>query len=95
MATVSHRWALSTLLQKTIAEPEGAMHGCLTLTAPGGDILNATYDGTGGLPNANGFLSASGTLTFTGGTGRFQKREWEREVYSYLLAHLPLSRTAG
>jgi hypothetical protein len=33
--------------------------------------LSAIYDGTEGAPNANGFVSATGTLTFTGGTGRF------------------------
>jgi hypothetical protein len=62
--------ALSLFLEKTINAP-GAMHGCITLTAPNGDTLSAIYDGTEGAPNANGFVSATGTLTFTGGTGRF------------------------
>jgi hypothetical protein len=62
--------ALSLSLEKTINAP-GAMHGCLTLTAPNGDTLSAIYDGTEGAPNANGFVFATGTLTFTGGTGRF------------------------
>jgi hypothetical protein len=35
--------------------------------------LQATYDGTEGAANANGFITnASGTLTFTGGTGIFK-----------------------
>ncbi len=64
--------ALSLSLQKTIAV-SGAMHGCLELTAPNGDTLSAIYDGTEGAPNANNFIvDATGTLTFTGGTGRFQ-----------------------
>ncbi len=64
--------ALSLSLQKTIAV-SGAMHGCLELTAPNGDTLSAIYDGTEGAPNANSFIvDATGTLTFTGGTGRFQ-----------------------
>lgn len=62
--------ALSVSIQKTISAP--AMHGCLTLTAPNGDTLNAIYDGTEAAPNANNFRDASGTLTFTGGTGRFE-----------------------
>ena len=61
--------ALSLSLQKTIVGP--AMHGCLVLTAPNGDTLSATYDGTQDTPNANNFRDATGTLTFTGGTGRF------------------------
>jgi len=64
--------ALSLSLQKTIDVP-GDMHGCLILTAPNGDTLNAIYDGTEGAPNANNFIvSATGTLTFTEGTGRFR-----------------------
>lgn len=64
--------ALSLSLQKTIDVP-GDMHGCLTLTAPNGDTLSAIYDGTEGAPNANNFIEgATGTLTFTEGTGRFR-----------------------
>ena len=64
--------ALSLSLQKTIDVP-GDMHGCLILTAPNGDTLSAIYDGTEGAPNANNFIvGATGTLTFTGGTGRFR-----------------------
>jgi hypothetical protein len=62
--------ALALSLQKTQA---GALfHGCLTLTAPNGDTLTATYDAAGTAPpNANHFAPATGTLTFTGGTGGF------------------------
>jgi hypothetical protein len=55
---------------KTVDIP-GAMHGCATLTASNGDTLIATYDGTAGVPHGNGFAAATGTLTITGGTGRF------------------------
>lgn len=61
--------ALSFSLQKTVGP---TLHGCLTLTAPNGDTLLAIYDGTQDAPNANNFRDGSGTLTFTGGTGRFQ-----------------------
>jgi hypothetical protein len=57
-------------LQKTVAVP-GNMHGCITMTAADGDVLNATYDGTILAPNVNNFSFFSGTLTFAGGTGQF------------------------
>jgi hypothetical protein len=57
-------------LNKTIVG--SAAHGCLTLTAPNGDTLTAIYDLTAGPPNANHFRDFIGTLTFTGGTGRFE-----------------------
>ena len=63
---------LAFFLQKTVSA-EGLLHGCLTLSAPDGDSLFATYDGTQGAPNANNFVTdASGTLIFTGGTGLFK-----------------------
>jgi hypothetical protein len=62
--------ALAFSLQKTQSGP--LFHGCLTLTAPNGDTLTATYDAQGTAPpNANHFSAAAGTLTFTGGTGVF------------------------
>jgi hypothetical protein len=65
--------ALTFSLQKAVDSSGPNMHGCLTLTASNGDTLNAVYDGTEGPPNANGFIvNAKGTLTFTGGTGRFK-----------------------
>jgi hypothetical protein len=50
----------------------GAFHGCLTLIAANGDILEATYIGGAGAANERGFAPGLGTLTFTGGTGRFK-----------------------
>lgn len=61
---------LSLSIQKTVVG--SAMHGCVTFTALNGDTLSAIYDLTAGVPNANLFRDATGTLTFTGGTGRFQ-----------------------
>jgi hypothetical protein len=86
--------ALSLFLQKTIDVP-GAMHGCLTLTAPNGDTLNATYDGTEGGPNANGFISGSGTLTFTGGTGHFQDASGSARFEGVFLGIYPASSFIG
>lgn len=62
---------LAMTLQKSL-DATGPMHGCVTLTAVNGDTLSATYDGTESDPNALGFQFGTGTLTFTGGTGRFR-----------------------
>jgi hypothetical protein len=63
--------ALALSLEKTQSGP--LFHGCITLTAPNGDSLTAIYDAQGTAPpNANNFSPATGTLTFTGGTGRFK-----------------------
>jgi len=62
--------AFALSLQKTESWP--LFHGCITLTAPDGDSLKAIYDAAGSAPpNPNNFSPATGTLTFTGGTGRF------------------------
>lgn len=69
---------LSFSLQKTIVGP--AFHGCLTLTSLKGDTLTAIYGLTAGAPNANLFRDATGTLTFTGGTGRFEGASGSADV---------------
>lgn len=62
---------LAFTLFKTLG-PAG-LHGCLTLTAPNGDILEATWVGGPGVAaNANKFAPGTGAFTFTGGTGRFK-----------------------
>ena len=85
---------LSLFLQKTIDVP-GAMHGCVTLTALDGDTLNATYDGTESAPNANGFISATGTLTFTGGTGRFENAGGEANFSAVFIGLYPANSFLG
>ena len=62
--------ALAFTLFKTAGG--GNFHGCLTLTAPDGDTLEATYIAGASAPNSNNFAAATGALTFTGGTGRFK-----------------------
>ena len=86
--------ALSLSLLKTIDVP-GAMHGCLALVSPNGDTLNATYDGTEGVADANGFRPATGTLTFTGGTGRFQGATGSAKFTAVFLAIYPHSSFLG
>ena len=64
---------LSFSLHKTVDPATGAAHGCLQLTGANGDTLEAIYDLKLGAPNDHQFaLGTDGTLTFTGGTGRFQ-----------------------
>jgi hypothetical protein len=81
-------------LQKTLDSP-GLMHGCVTLTAPNGDTLEATYDGTVGSQNANGFSAATGTLTFTGGTGRFKHATGQANFSAEFLGLYPASSFIG
>jgi hypothetical protein len=64
---------LTFSLHKTVDPATGAAHGCLQLTAANGDTLEAIYDLKIGPKNDHQFaLGTDGTLTFTGGTGRFQ-----------------------
>ncbi len=86
----------SVLLQKTLNPgPQGAMHGCLALTAPNGDTLNATYDGTEGASDANNFIEAAGTLTITGGTGRFEETMGSAKLTAVFDVIYPASSFAG
>lgn len=86
----------SVLLQKTLnSGPQGAMHGCLVLTAPNGDSLNAIYDGTEGASDANNFIEAAGTLTFTGGTGRFEDAVGSAKFTAVFDVIYPASSFAG
>jgi hypothetical protein len=94
-AGYSNLGALSLLLQKTIDSTTPAMHGCLMLTAPNGDTLNAIYDGTEGPPNTNNFNTGGGTLTFTGGTGRFRDARGSAHFTAVFSETYPASSFAG
>jgi hypothetical protein len=85
--------ALSFSLNKT--KVGSAFHGCLTLTAPNGDTLSAIYDLTGGTPNANNFSQGTGTLTFTGGTGRFEGASGSANMTAVFSNFYPASSFAG
>ena len=73
----------------------GLFHGCLTLTAPNGDILEATYDAASSPPNSNLFAQAAGTLTFTGGTGRFKNASGSAALSAIFNAYYPATSFAG
>jgi hypothetical protein len=65
------------------------------LTAPNGDTLNAIYDGTEGPPNTNNFNTGGGTLTFTGGTGRFRDARGSAHFTAVFSETYPASSFAG
>jgi hypothetical protein len=77
-------------LYKTVGAG-GVLHGCLTFTAPDGDTLEATYAGTGLPANAHLFAPSAGTLTFTGGTGRFKNASgtavWTAQAAAFYVAN--------
>jgi len=79
---------LSFSLQKGIGF-DGTLHGCLTLTAPNGDVLKAVYTGTSGGFNSNNFATAVGTLVFTGGTGRFKGATGSAKITSTVASFYP------
>jgi hypothetical protein len=63
--------AFTFTLHKTLNLSTGEYRGCVVLTAADGDTLEATYDLS--QPNSTtDFNTARGTLTITGGTGRFK-----------------------
>jgi hypothetical protein len=65
--------AFSCALNKFVSIPGGAQ-GCATLTAVNGDTLVATYAGNCSAPSTTDYFApCAGTLTITGGTGRFQE----------------------
>jgi hypothetical protein len=73
----------------------GLFHGCLTLTAPNGDILEATYDAGSGATNSNNFAPATGGLTFTGGTGRFKNASGSATFSAIFNRYYPGNSFAG
>jgi len=86
--------AFTFAFNKFVSLP-GAMQGCATLTAPNGDYLIAAYQGTAGTGDSNGFTPATGTLTITGGTGRFQGASGKVDFSALFLALYPGSSFAG
>jgi hypothetical protein len=86
---------LSFSLHKTV-QPAGPAHGCLQLIAPNGDTLEAIYDLNLGAPNDHRFsLGTGGTLTFTGGTGRFQGASGNATLTGVFTNFYPASSFVG
>jgi hypothetical protein len=59
-------------VKKCFKFSDGTYAGTVVMTAANGDTLNGTYAGTQFARNENGFGPFQGTLTVTGGTGRFR-----------------------
>ena len=87
---------LTFSLHKTVDPATGAAHGCLQLTTANGDTLEAIYDLKLGGPNDHQFaLGSDGTLTFTGGTGRFQGASGGAALGSVFTNFYPASSFLG
>jgi hypothetical protein len=86
--------AFAFAFMKTV-DSAGPMHGCAALTAANGDTLMATYDGTLGAADSNGFKPATGTLTITGGTGKFQNASGTVNFSAVFLGLYPGSSFTG
>jgi hypothetical protein len=65
------------------------------LTAPNGDILEATYDAGSSPANSNLFAQATGALTFTGGTGRFKNASGQATFSAIFNPYYPGNSFAG
>jgi hypothetical protein len=87
---------LSFSLHKTVDPATGAAHGCLQLTGANGDTLEAIYDLKLGAPNDHQFaVGTDGTLTFTGGTGRFQGASGDAALAAVFANFYPASSFLG
>ena len=73
-----------------VAFPAGVYTGTFKMTAGNGDTLEGTYEGTQdfSLKDENGYGPFQGTLTFTGGTGRFSNA---RGVLTFAAVTSPVS----
>jgi hypothetical protein len=59
-------------VKKCFRSSDATYAGTFTMTAGNGDTLNGTYAGTQSAGDENGYGPFQGTLTITGGTGRFR-----------------------
>ena len=69
---VSGLGAMFLTVKKCFAFADGTYAGRFMMTAGNGDTLTGTYAGTQRAGDENGFGPFDGTLTITGGTGRFR-----------------------
>jgi hypothetical protein len=68
---LGHSGGPSTHLLNALVNPNTQV-GTSTFFAANGDRLDTTYSGIAAPPGPNGVIQFSGTLTITGGTGRFR-----------------------
>jgi hypothetical protein len=86
--------AFTFTLHKTFKFSTGQYHGCLVLTAPNGDTLTANYQ-LSQPASVSDFSTASGTLTITGGTGRFKGATGSLNASGVFLSLYPANSFLG
>jgi len=100
IAIEAHGTGFSTLgaftftLHKTFNLNTGEYHGCLVLTAPSGDTLNANYKLIQSASTSD-FATGSGTLTITGGTGLFKGATGTLNITGVFLSLYPANSFLG
>jgi len=86
--------AFTFTLHKTFKFSTGQYRGCLVLTAPNGDTLTANYE-LSQPASTSDFSSGSGTLTITGGTGRFKGATGSLKASGVFLSLYPQNSFLG
>jgi hypothetical protein len=86
--------AFTFTLHKTLKFSTGQYHGCLVLTLPNGDTLTANYL-LSQPASTSDFGTASGTLTITGGTGRFKGATGSLKASGVFLSLYPANSFLG
>jgi hypothetical protein len=76
------------------AESNGTYKWCLVLTARNGDTLKANYSLTQA-PSMTDFSGGIGTITFTGGTGRFKTASSSAKLTAAFLSIYPSNSFLG
>jgi hypothetical protein len=86
--------AFTFTLHKTLNISTGEYRGCVVLTAPDGDTLQATYDLI--QPNSTSdFNTGSGSLTINGGTGRLRDASGTLKITGVFLNLYPANSFLG
>jgi hypothetical protein len=86
--------AFTFTLHKTLNLATGEYRGCVVLTAPDGDTLEANYDLVQPASTSN-FNSGRGTLTITQGTGRFAGATGTLKMTAVFLSLYPTNSVFG
>ena len=86
--------AFTFTLHKTLNLNTGEYRGCVVLTAPDGDILEANYDLIQPSSTTD-FNTGRGSLTITGGTGRFSGATGTLKMTAVFLSLYPANSFVG
>jgi hypothetical protein len=86
--------AFTFALHKTLNLSTGEYHGCVVLTDPDGDTLEANYDLVQPSSTSD-FNTGRGSLTITGGTGRFSGATGTLKMTAVFLSLYPANSFVG